>query len=143
MDFDIDLATKQSDDNPVFYAQYAHARICSVIDRATETLAPAELHPERLTHDREKALVKKILDLPWEVQRCAADYGVHRLATYAVELGRTFHHFYDACRVVQVEDPELSAARVALCEATRVALRATFALLGVSAPTRMERRPEA
>jgi arginyl-tRNA synthetase len=143
MDFDIDLATKQSDDNPVFYAQYAHARICSVIDRAAETFAPTDFHPELLTHDREKALIKKILDLPWEVQRCATDYGVHRLATYVVELGRTFHHFYDVCRVVQPEQPELSTARVALCEATRGALRATFALLGVSAPTRMERRIEA
>lgn len=143
MDFDIDLATKQSDENPVFYAQYAHARICSVIRKAeSEGLTVATPAPEALgllTHARELTLVKKILDLPWEVQRCAKDYGVHRLTTYAVELARTYHHFYDACRVIQPENPELSQARLALCQAARLALKGTFDLLGVSAPERMER----
>jgi arginyl-tRNA synthetase len=64
---------------------------------------------------------------------------VHRLTTYAIELARTFHHFYDACRVIQPDQPGRTAARLRLCEATQVALRATFDLLGVSAPERMER----
>ncbi|MBI3722267.1 MAG: hypothetical protein HY248_06905, partial [Fimbriimonas ginsengisoli] len=68
-----------------------------------------------------------------------ADYGVHRLTTYAVELARTYHHFYDACRVIQPEDADLSRARLALCRATQVALRSTLGLLGVSAPERLER----
>jgi len=155
MDFDIDLATKQSDENPVFYAQYAHARICSVLAKAREagitvsgssgiagegnTATPQHPNTGLLTHPRELTLVKKILDLPWEVRRCAQDYGVHRLTTYAVELARTYHHFYDACRVIQPDQPELSQARVALCQAARIALKATFDLLGVSAPERMDR----
>jgi arginyl-tRNA synthetase len=145
MDFDIDLATQQSDENPVFYAQYAHARICSVIRKAAEGESKienrkSEIDSTLLTHPREGALIKKILDLPWEVERVAKDYGVHRLTTYAVELARTYHHFYDACRVIQPDQPELSQARLALCQATKKALKSTFDLLGVSAPERLERR---
>ena len=145
MDFDIDLATKQSEENPVFYAQYAHARICSVIRKAEEAgVAVGGQHrdtltPQHLTHPKELALIKKILDLPYEVQRCAEDYGVHRLTTYAVDLARTYHLFYDACRVIQPDQPGLTQARLALCEAARIGLKATFDLLGISAPERMER----
>jgi arginyl-tRNA synthetase len=138
MDFDIDLATKQSDENPVFYAQYAHARIYSVLAKAAEADLRVDIaNVELLTHPRESGLIKKILDLPFEVERCAKDYGVHRLATYAVELARTYHHFYDACRVIQPDQPELSSARLALCEAARLGLAATFELIGVSAPENM------
>ena len=154
MDFDIDLATQQSDENPVFYAQYAHARICSVLRKAEESGIAKESNPRSeirdraidyslLTDPRETALVKKILDLPWEVGRVAKDYGVHRLATYAVELARTYHHFYDACRVVQPDQPDLTLGRLALCRATKIALHATFELLGVSSPERLERREAA
>lgn len=141
MDFDIDLATKQSDENPVFYVQYAHARICSVLRKGSEAGFSAEgADLSLLTHPREMALVKKVLDLPFEVERCSRDFGVHRLTTYAIELARTYHHFYDACRVVQADQPELTKARMALCEAARVGLRTTLEeLLGVSAPERMDR----
>jgi len=135
MDFDIDLATKNSDENPVFYVQYAHARICSILEKATEFEGP--FNPDLLTHARESALLRKIMDLPWEVGRCAEDFGVHRLTTYAQDLARSFHHFYDACRVIQPEDAELSRARVALCRATADALKSVLNLLGVSAPERM------
>jgi arginyl-tRNA synthetase len=144
-DFDLDLAEKQSDENPVFYVQYAHARICSVIAKAAETLPLAPPGGEGadfflLTHERELALIKKICDLPFEVQRCAEDYGVHRLTTYAIELARTYHHFYEACRVIQPDQPELSRARLALCQATEIALKSVLEdLLGVSAPERMDR----
>jgi len=144
MDFDIDLATKQSDENPVFYVQYAHARICSVLAKAAEAgfsgdqVPAAETH-HLLIHPREVALIKKILDLPMEVARCAKDYGVHRLTTYAVELARTYHHFYDACRVIQSDQPELTQARIALCQAAAIGLKASFELLGISAPERMDR----
>ncbi|MFZ4508065.1 MAG: arginine--tRNA ligase [Fimbriimonas sp.] len=140
MDFDIDLATKQSDENPVFYVQYAHARICSVIAKAAEagiTWLGADW--SLLVNPRESALIKKILELPEEVQRCAEDHGVHRLTTYAIELARTYHHFYDGCRVIQLEDLALSSARAGLCEAVRVTLAATLDLVGVSAPVRMDR----
>ncbi len=143
MDFDIDLATKQSDENPVFYAQYAHARICSVIAKAAESGFSLEgMNPktqELLIQPTELSLIKKVLDLPNEVARCAKDYGVHRLTTYAVELARTYHHFYDACRVILPDDPELTYARLALGQVARIGLKATFDLLGVSAPQRMDR----
>lgn len=138
-DFDLDLAERQSDENPVFYVQYAHARICSVIAKAAEAGLSADSNPSLLTHPKELALIKMIADLPYEVSRAAEDYGVHRLATYAIDLARAYHHFYDACRVIQPDQPELSRARLALCEATRGALRSAFRLLGISAPERMDR----
>jgi arginyl-tRNA synthetase len=143
MDFDLDLAARQGDENPVFYAQYGHARICSVIDRAESlglSLAP-EVDWSCLTHDKEKALMTKICDLPYEVERCAADFAVNRLTTYVIELARLYHSFYDSCRVIQPEEQTLSKARLALCHATRIAFRSAFRLLGISAPERME-RPE-
>ncbi|MFQ3678249.1 MAG: arginine--tRNA ligase [Fimbriimonadaceae bacterium] len=147
MDFDLDLAEKQSEDNPVYYVQYAHARICSILERAREAgFEPAgagEVDPERIGHPRESALIKKILDLPYEVRRCAEDYGVHRLTTYALELARLFHLFYGECRVIQPDDPEQTQSRLALCVAARQALVAVFELLGISAPQRMERESEA
>jgi arginyl-tRNA synthetase len=144
-DFDLDLAARQSDENPVFYVQYAHARICSVIERAArEKLTPPT--PEEwpalaahLAHDREKSLLIKALDLPEEIARCAEDYAVSRLATYSIELARSFHHFYDACRVADPEAPELSRARLGVCVAARTALQAVLEVLGVSAPERMDR----
>ncbi|HRJ26824.1 MAG TPA: arginine--tRNA ligase [Fimbriimonadaceae bacterium] len=138
MDFDIDLATKQSDENPVFYVQYAHARIASVLSKADEVglhADPSQSH--LLTDNRELALIRKIVELPEEIARCAHDLGVHRLTTWAQDLARTYHHFYDGCRVIQTDQPELSAARLALCEATQMGLQGVFGLLGISAPERM------
>jgi arginyl-tRNA synthetase len=144
MDFDIDLATKQSEDNPVYYVQYAHARVCSVLRKAEEAglVAPTDpsAHSHLLTHPKEMALIRKICDLPHEVKRCAEDYGVHRLTTYAQDLARTYHHFYDACRVIQPENPELTSARLSLCLGAQIGLRATFAMLGITAPERMDRQ---
>ncbi len=156
-DFDLDLAERQSDENPVFYVQYAHARICSVIAKAEEagfTAAAPQSTPSESTstshlgknegvapelHPKERALVLKALDLPYEVLRCAEDYGVNRLATYAIELARTYHHFYDACRVVDQADPETSRRRLGYCKVAQASLRAVLDLLGVSAPDRMDR----
>ena len=132
-DFDLDLAQKQSDENPVFYVQYAHARICSILEKAGEQ---GEVNLALLTHSKEKTLIKRIADLPNEVSRAAEDYGVHRLTTYAIELARAFHGFYGDCKVIS-EDAALTAARVQLCEATKKALKETLDLLGVSAPERM------
>lgn len=139
LDFDLDLAERQSDENPVFYVQYAHARIASLLRKAEDQgfqLSP-DFDPARLNHPRELALILKINDLPFEVQRTAQDYSVNRLATYAMELARTYHAFYDSCRVLQAEEPDLSRARLALCAATQVALANTLRLLGISAPEQM------
>ncbi len=139
MDFDLELATKQSDENPVFYVQYAHARICSILEKAKDQglVSSNKANLSLLTHDREKSLIVKICDLPFEVLRTAEDYSVNRLTTYATELARTYHHFYDACRVIQPEEMELSMARLELCQATKKALAETLELLGISAPNKM------
>lgn len=167
MDFDLDLAAKQSDDNPVYYVQYAHARICSVLDKAKEAgfEAPspnpfpssqanqgrgAEPSPQpspwkgegagaALDHPAEKALAIMVGELQNEIAISAKDSSVNRLTTYAVELARTYHTFYDQCRVVQPEEPATTQKRVELSVAARNALRATFKLLGISAPERMSR----
>lgn len=138
MDFDIDLATKKSDENPVFYVQYAHARICSILRKAEmsdEVIDLADL--SLLTHGKELDLVKKIADLPYEIERCAGDNGVHRLTTYAQELARTYHNFYGELRVIQPDEPEIMKARLALCKATKIGLQAVFGILGISAPEAM------
>ncbi|RIK00546.1 MAG: hypothetical protein DCC46_04740 [Armatimonadetes bacterium] len=142
MDFDLDLAEKQSDENPVYYVQYAHARICSVLRKAEETGLGAPGHhdpfdPALLAEPKELALIKKVCDLPFEVRRCAEDYGVHRLTSYATELARAYHAFYDSCRVLQPENLPLTRARLALCQAAAIGLRSTLGLLGISAPERM------
>ncbi|MBV6491189.1 MAG: Arginine--tRNA ligase [Fimbriimonadaceae bacterium] len=142
MDFDLDLAEKQSDENPVYYVQYAHARICSVLRKAEETGLGAPgphdpFDPALLAEPKELALIKKVCDLPFEVRRCAEDYGVHRLTSYATELARAYHAFYDSCRVLQPENLPLTRARLALCQAAAIGLRSTLGLLGISAPERM------
>ncbi|MDI9637287.1 arginine--tRNA ligase [Kamptonema cortianum] len=140
MDFDLELATKQSDENPVFYVQYANARINSVIKKGDDLgLKPENPDFSLLTHEKETALILKICDLPNEVARTADDYAVNRLTTYALELARAYHGFYDSCRVVQPDQPELSKARLALCAATSKAIVSTLRLLGVSAPTELRR----
>lgn len=138
MDFDLDLALEHSDKNPVFYAQYAHARICSLLKKgASEGFSPDASQSSLLTHPAERELIKKIWDLPYSVEKTAADFGVHRLATYATELARQYHAFYDKCSVLKAESKELANARLALCVAASLALRETLDLLGVSAPEEM------
>lgn len=140
MDFDIDLAVKHSDENPVFYTQYAYARICSILNKAKqEGLLPSNHHLQLLIEPSERALLKKVLDLSDEIQRSADHYGVHRLTNYAIELARSFHHFYDKCRAIQKDQPELSSARLYLCEFVQKGFKSTFDLLGISAPEKMER----
>lgn len=138
MDFDIDLAHEQNDKNPVFYAQYAHARICSLMSKAAAEGFTADAGKlDTLVEQAERELVKKIWDLPYNVERIASDYGVHRLTTYATELARQYHYFYDKCPVLKAPTREIAQARLALCEAAALALRETLDLLGVSAPQEM------
>ena len=142
-DFDLDLAAKQSDENPVFYVQYAHARVCSVLEKAKssgfDSVLGTPLTKFPKAHAKERALILKIADLSYEIERCSVDYAVSRLTTYAIELARTYHGFYDACRVIDMSDPTTTQWRLQICLATQAALKATLDVLGVSAPTRMER----
>lgn len=138
MDFDLDLALEHSDKNPVYYAQYAHARIASLLRKCeAEGLRSDPSSMNLLTHKAERGLIKKIWDLPYTVEKITADFGVHRLASFVTELAREYHNFYDKCPVLKADSRELAQARMALCVAAAKALKETLTLLGVSAPEEM------
>jgi arginyl-tRNA synthetase len=144
--FDIDLALKQSDENPVFYVQYAHARICSVLaqyrvraEAQAADLQEADL--SRLTEPAEAALMLALAEYPEVLTRAAADLAPHDIAFYARNLAAAFHSCYAAVRFL-VDDAELARARMALLQATRQVLASSLAVLGVSAPEAMARETE-
>jgi arginyl-tRNA synthetase len=137
LDFDLDLAKSQSNDNPVYYVQYAHARICSVLaqwDGDESVLGKSDLAP--LQHEREYALCSRLAEFPELVQAAARDYAPHALAFYLKDLAGDFHSWYNAERVL-VEDIATREARLALALATRQVLRTGLSLLGVSQPVSM------
>jgi arginyl-tRNA synthetase len=134
--FDIDLALKANDENPVFYVQYAHARICSVLAQWHKGLDGAEL--SLLTAPTEQALMLKLADYPEMLARAAAELAPHDLAFYLRDLSAAFHSWYAAERFL-VEDEALARSRLALLTATRQVLRNALQLLGVSAPEAMAR----
>lgn len=136
LDFDMDLAKEQSSDNPVYYVQYAHARICSILRQAGGVPTAAEVDCSLLRDPAELALIRKIAELPGEIAFAASHLEPHRLAFYANELATLFHGFYTTCRVL-TDEPALSQARLVLINACRIALRNTLYLVGVSAPERM------
>jgi arginyl-tRNA synthetase len=138
LDFDLTLARKQSDENPVYYVQYAHARISSVVrfaeERGAASAAGADL--AKLVAPEERSLMLLLLHFPNVAAGAAEAREPHRLTTYAQELATAFHQFYHACRIVG-DDPALSAARLELARATRTVLKNSLLLLGVSAPSSM------
>jgi arginyl-tRNA synthetase len=135
--FDIDLAKSQTEDNPVYYVQYAHARICSVLAQAgieAPALCAAGLEP--LSHARELALAQRLAEFPELLAEAAGDFAPHMVAFYLRELAGEFHSYYNAERVL-VADEKLRLARLALILAVRQVLQNGLALLGVSAPEKM------
>jgi len=143
IDLDLDLWSKQSDENPVYYVQYAHARTCSVTRNAVATgisRDPADFVPTTLTHDRESALLSRLAGFPAVVRAAAELREVHRIARYAEALAGDYHRWYDACRVIPRSDDQVqpvNAARLWLNDATGTVLANALALLGVTAPERM------
>ncbi|MFN8465556.1 MAG: arginine--tRNA ligase [Caldilineaceae bacterium] len=144
IEFDLDLAKAQNDENPVFYVQYSHARICSIIAKALETglgsedeQDTAQIDTALLSHPAELALIRKLLELEEQIELAVEKLSPHNLTHYALELGRTFSAFYRDCRVVDPQNEQLSAARLVLCRAAQVGLKKTLALIGVSAPESM------
>jgi arginyl-tRNA synthetase len=136
-DFDLDLARRESQENPVYYVQYAHARIASILRQAPGAEAAARRADARLlTHPAEEELLGRLAAFPDEVVAAAEGRAPHRLTAYARQTAERFHTFYVQCRVLG-EAPELSAARLALCLATKLVLARTLGLLGVAAPERM------
>ncbi len=137
MDFDLELAKRETDENPVYYVQYAHARIAGVLRNAVEQGLSAEgANPSLLAHEAEQALIRKLLLLPEVLEEVVEELAPHRLPHYAQELAQSFHVFYTQCRVLG-DDEALSRARLLLLEATRITLARTLGLMGISAPERM------
>ena len=136
-DFDLDLAMEQSSDNPVFYVQYAHARICSIIRQMTEELdATAPLESTRLTEKEEFNLIEVLSLFPDEILAAEDRLDPSKITRYTIDLASAFHSFYNACHV-RVEDKVLMKARVALIEATQQVIENALGILGISAPERM------
>ncbi|MNX27182.1 Arginine--tRNA ligase [compost metagenome] len=140
LDFDMDLAVSTSNENPVYYVQYAHARICSIFRQAEEQgvaiPTPAEADLTKLTAEHEYALLRKIGELPEEIETAAINFAPHRLVRYVYELSSLFHSYYRAERVI-TEDAQQTAARLVLLGATRRVIARVLALIGVEAPDRM------
>jgi arginyl-tRNA synthetase len=138
IDFDLELAKRQSNENPVYYVQYAHARIASILSKAREVLGDAAGGDVLLlTHDAELTLIRKMLMLPELVEDIARNLEPHHLPHYAQDLANDFHDFYERCRVVDEANPELSRARLKLVAAAQTVLATTLGLMGMDAPERM------
>jgi arginyl-tRNA synthetase len=138
IDFDLELAKRQSNENPVYYVQYAHARAASILRNATEVGAEldASRTGELLVHPSEQGLIRQLLDFPDAVATAAERRETHEVPRYAYELASAFSAFYRDCKVLS-EDAELSAARLALVDASRSVLANALGLLGISAPDSM------
>ncbi|MBK8295528.1 MAG: hypothetical protein IPK93_12555 [Solirubrobacterales bacterium] len=139
IDLDLDLARSQSSDNPVYYVQYAHARIQSILRKAGDqglsrrgaenAVAPVDAS--------EKALIAKLLSFPAEVHEAAARRAPHRICAYASQTSAAFHAFYRDCQVIGAGGEGVEAARLNLCEVAGNTIKTSLALLGISAPDRM------
>ena len=141
LNFDLELALQQNNENPVYYCQYAHARICSILKKARkDKVYPRSFKPE-LTHKLNKpdemALIQKLADLPELLQLIAQHREPHRLATYCEELCSLFHRFYNKYKVVSAKNKELSQARLLLIETVKNVLAICLDLMGISAPEKM------
>ena len=136
-DFDLTLAKSKSNDNPVYYAQYAHARMCSILRQAKENDITIADHFELLVNDKEMALLKHINEFRNEIADSAKSRSPHKIANYIQRLAQLFHSFYNDCYVIDKENIELSMQRLALVEATRITLKNALNLIGVEAPEKM------
>jgi len=140
LDFDIGLAVRQDSENPVYYVQYAHARICSLIallaSEGFEVPKFCETASGLLNSETEQELIKQIALLPEEVTLAARDYDPSRINKYVIELASRFHKFYNACRI-RGENRDLLLARLKLADTTRIVLKNCLELLKVTAPERM------
>jgi arginyl-tRNA synthetase len=148
INFDLDLAVKQSNENPVYYVQYAHARICSILRKAAEEgwmgengrggdKEQGEIDLSLLNTPGDLALIRKMLELPEGIAKSAEELGPHYLPHYAQDLAATFHAFYRDCRVINADDAALTRARLTLVRAAKIVLARTLHLMGMRAPESM------
>ncbi|PIR72121.1 MAG: arginine--tRNA ligase [Candidatus Nealsonbacteria bacterium CG10_big_fil_rev_8_21_14_0_10_36_24] len=136
LNFDMDLAKEQSEKNPVYYVQYAYARVSSILRKAQNNFQFSIFNFQLLNHPSELNLIKQLIRFPEIIEDTAKDFQVQRIPQYVVQLADAFHQFYENCRVIS-EDKELSKARFALISATKIVLKNTLDLLGISAPEKM------
>jgi len=137
MDFDMELAVKQSADNPVYYVQYAHARICSILRKAKEEgIKSGKGDVSLLTTEPEIALIRKMLELPEVIEQTSQTLEPHHLPHYAMDLATVFHNFYEQCRVV-TDDKKMTMARLKLVDASRIVLARVLHLMQMTAPEKM------
>jgi arginyl-tRNA synthetase len=140
VDLDLELARRQSNENPVYYVQYAHARIASILRKAGDSAARsglAAVSGRPPLDPSEKALIKRLLEFPEEVRVAAERRAPHRICAYSTAVAADFHAFYRDCQVVGAEGERVEASRLALCLATKGMIAASLGLLGISAPERM------
>lgn len=138
MNFDLGLAEERSQKNPVFYVQYAHARLASVLRKAEEEGFVGEgADLSLLVHPKERELMRELLFFPELVEEVADDYAVHKLPQYAIRLSDKLHSFYDACRVLDTEERALSLSRLELIRSVKSVLAETLRLMGIEAPEKM------
>jgi arginyl-tRNA synthetase len=138
LNFDLELAQEASEKNPVFYLQYAHARICSIIDKAEEVGFTYDENADLtlLTHEAEIALMKELLRFPRALQNAAEARAPHFVPPYLRDVATAFSQFYDHCRIIGEEDA-LATARMHLALATKTVLKNGLTVLGISAPRSM------
>ncbi|SEP72035.1 arginyl-tRNA synthetase [Virgibacillus subterraneus] len=139
LDFDMDLARSESNDNPVYYVQYAHARICTMLKQAEEKgLASDEnFNAELLTAEKEIDLLKKLGEFPKTIAESAEKHTPHKVTQYVFDLATLLHSFYNAEKVLNQDEPEMTKARIALMKAVRITIANGLQVLGVSAPEKM------
>jgi len=139
LDFDMDLAVSQSNENPVFYAQYAHARICSMLRQGEEQGISLEgnFALEHVSSEKEIDLLKKLGEYPLAVAEAAEKRIPHRITNYTFELASALHSFYNAEKVLDADNQEKSKARLGLMKAVQITLQDALKLIGVSAPEKM------
>ena len=135
MEFDVKLAKERNQKSPVYYVQYAHARICSILRKANANKLEAGPQSDLSEHPSELKLLKQLIRLPEIIEDTAKDYQVQRLPQYAIDLATVFHQFYRDCKVV--EEGKVNKARLDLIKATRIGLKNTLDLMGISAPEEM------
>lgn len=140
LDFDMDLAIQQSNDNPVFYVQYAHARICSMLklleSEGTKVPSPEDVNLKLLNTSEEKELIRRLAEYPDEIRISAQTLEPSRLTRYVTDVAALFHSFYNACRV-KGDDEGLMKARLLLVDCTRIVIRNVLEILKISSPERM------
>lgn len=136
LDFDLDLAVEESSKNPVFYVQYAHARLCRLLGKMAEDGAKYSGGAVVYSEESELALIRKIAELPELINEAASDYSPFKLTKYVYELAQAFHKFYDSCPIKDAEN-SVKLSRLALCEASKTVIKNILTLLKIDAPEKM------